>query len=100
MINVIALLYGGFMIVNIGLWVSTWFGDFGTDLRALSNPFINTFLSWGGNVLEGLPAIPVFETLVGLVVVGGGIYYLVSQRGKLDAVQIEADAATGEAVIG
>ncbi len=99
-INVIALLYGGFMIVNIGLWVSTWFGDFGTDLRALSNPFINTFLSWGGNVLEGLPAIPVFETLVGLVVVGGGIYYLVSQRGKLDAVQIEADAATGEAVIG
>ena len=99
-INVVALLYGGFMIVNIGLWVSSLFGDFGTDLRALSNPFINTFLSWGGNVLEGLPAIPVFETLVGLVVIGGAIYYFVSQRGRLDAVQVEADTATGEAVIG
>ena len=99
-INVVALIYGGFMIINIGLWVSAAFGDFGTDLRALSNPFINTFLTWGGKVLEGLPAIPVFETLVGLVVVGGAVYYLVSQRGRLDAVQVEADAATGEATIG
>jgi len=75
-INVLALVYGGLMIVNIGLWVNPLFGDFGTDLRALSNPFINTFLSWGGEVLEGLPAIPVFETLVGLVVLFGAAYYL------------------------
>jgi hypothetical protein len=88
------------MIVNIGLWV--WpevFGVFGNDLRALTNPFINTFLSWGGDVLTGLPAIPVFEALVGLVLVIGVLYYLVTgQGGKADAV--EADAATGEAIIG
>ena len=98
-INVLALIYGGLMIVNIGLWVAPdLFGDFGTDLRALSNPFINTFLSWGGEVLSGLPAIPVYETLVGLVVLVGLIYYLVAQRGRED--RIEADTATGEAVIG
>jgi amino acid transporter len=98
-INIVALIYGGLMIVNIGLWVApNLFGDFGTDLRALSNPFINTFLSWGGEVLSGLPAIPVFETLVGLVVLVGAIYFLVAQRGRED--RVEADAATGEAVIG
>ena len=97
-INIVALIYGGLMIINIGLWVSPLFGDFGTDLRALSNPFINTFISWGGSVLDGLPAIPVFETLVGLVVIVGLIYYVVAQRGRADAV--EADVATGEAVIG
>jgi amino acid transporter len=97
-INALALIYGGFMIVNIGLWVSPLFGDFGTDLRALSNPFINTFLSWGGAVLDGLPAIPVFETLVGLVIIIGAIYYVVAQRGRADVV--EADLATGEAIIG
>jgi amino acid transporter len=97
-INALALIYGGLMIINIGLWVSPIFGDFGTDLRALSNPFINTFLSWGGNVLENLPPIPVFETLVGMVAVVGAIYYIVAQRGRADA--IEADVATGEAVIG
>ena len=98
-INLLALVYGGFMIVNIGLWVApNLFGDYGTDLRALSNPFINTFLTWGGTVLDGLPAIPVFETLVGLVVIVGAVYYAVAQRGRADAVA--ADAATGEAVIG
>jgi amino acid transporter len=98
-INVVALIYGGFMIVNIGLWVAPdLFGDFGTDLRALSNPFINTFLSWGGEVLSGLPAIPVYEALVGLVILVGAIYYLVAQRGRED--RVEADAATGEATIG
>lgn len=98
-INVLAVLYGGFMIVNIGLWADqNLFGSFGTDLRTLSNPFINTFLSWGGNVLEGLPPLPVFETLVGLVIGVGAVYYVFAQRGHADAVA--ADAATGEAVIG
>jgi amino acid transporter len=98
-INVLALIYGGLMIINIGLWVAPdLFGDFGTDLRALSNPFINTFISWGGEVLTGLPAIPVYETLVGLVVLVGVIYYLVAQRGR--AERVEVDPATGEAMIG
>ena len=30
----------------------------------------------------------------------GALYYLVAQRGKLDQVQLVADEATGEAVIG
>jgi hypothetical protein len=34
------------------------------------------------------------------VLLVGAVYYVIAQRGKLDAVQIEADAATGEAVIG
>jgi amino acid transporter len=97
-INLVALVYGGFMIINIGLWINPAFGDFGTDLRGLSNPFINTFLTWGGAVLDGLPAIPVFEALVGIVLIVGAVYYLVAQRGRADAV--EADVATGEAVIG
>ena len=92
------------MVINIGIWTSPIFGDFGNDLRNLwSNPFINTFLAFGTtsegkpNILSGLPAWPVFETLVGLVFVVGLIYYLVAQRGRED--RVEADLATGEAVI-
>jgi amino acid transporter len=104
-INVVALIWGGFMIINIGLWTSSWFGDFGNDLRnTWSNPFINTFLAIGKNadgtpnILTGLPAIPVFETLVGLVLIFGAVYYVATgQRGHVD--KVEADLATGEAVI-
>ena len=105
-INALALLWGGAMIINIGLW--TWpdvFGQFGNDLRnTWSNPFINTFLALGKdaegnpNILTGLPAIPVFEALVGTVVIAGAIYYLVAQRGHVETLEI--DPATGEAVIG
>jgi amino acid transporter len=105
-INALALVWGGVMIVNIGLW--TWpevFGQFGNDLRnTWSNPFINTFIAIGknpdgsANVLTGLPAIPVFEALVGTVLIAGLIYYLVAARGRED--HVEVDAATGEAVIG
>jgi hypothetical protein len=37
---------------------------------------------------------------VGTVLVVGALYYLVAQRGKLDQIQVEADQATGEAIIG
>jgi amino acid transporter len=104
-INILALIWGGVMVVNIGIWTDTnLFGDFGNDLRnTWSNPFINTFLSLGKgadgkpNLLSGLPAWPVFETLVGVVVVIGLVYYLVAQRGREDAVA--PDVATGEAVL-
>jgi amino acid transporter len=99
-INVLALVWGGAMILNIGLW--TWpqvFGDFGNDLRnSWSNPFINGFLQIGGQKLDWLPAWPVFESLVGVVVVAGAVYYAVAQRGRED--RVEADIATGEATIG
>jgi hypothetical protein len=51
-----------------------------------------------GQKLDGLPAWPLFETLVGLLLVLGSIYYLIAVRGR--AVEIEADAVTGEGVIG
>ncbi len=99
-INIAALIWGGLMVVNIGIWTDQGlFGVFGNDLRnTWSNPFINTFLKVGGNLLDGLPAWPVFETTVGLVVIVGAIYYVVAQRGHED--HVEADIATGEAVIG
>src|SRR5439155_1373678 len=100
-INILALVWGSAMVINIGIWTSPIFGDFGNDLRNLwSNPFINTFLAFGTNsegkpnILSGLPAWPVFETLVGLVVIVGLVYYLVAQRGRED--RVEADIATGE----
>ncbi|HEY8921977.1 MAG TPA: amino acid permease [Candidatus Limnocylindria bacterium] len=103
-INFVALLWGGVMVINIGIWTSPIFGVFGNDLRnTWVNPFINTFLAFGknadgtANVLTGLPAWPVFETLVGLVFVVGLAYYLLVQRGRED--RVEADLATGEAMI-
>ena len=101
-INILALIWGGLMIINIAIWTDpNLFGVFGNDLRnTWSNPFINTFIKIGGQVQEGLPAWPIFETLVGAVVLIGAVYYVVAQRGKLDVVQVQADAATGEAMIG
>jgi amino acid transporter len=99
-LNILALLWGGAMIVNIGLWQSSMFGDLGNELRATwSNPFINTFLQIGGQKLDGLPAIPVFEALVGMVFVVGLVYYFGAERGRIAREKIEADAATGEAMI-
>jgi amino acid transporter len=100
-INVLALVYGLLMVINIGLWEWEGFGDFGNELRSIwSNPPINTFLQWNGETLSDLPAIPVFEFFVGFVLVLGVVYYLASgQRRKEDTVQIEADTATGETMI-
>jgi amino acid transporter len=103
-INVLALIWGTAMVINIGIWTSPIFGVFGNDLRnTWSNPFINTFIAFGkkadgsANILEGLPAWPVFETLVLTVVIIGAIYYFAVQRTRED--RVEPDLATGEAVI-
>ena len=86
------------MIINIGLWTDPMFGAFGDTLRETwSNPFIDTFLTFGGEPIPGLPHWPVFETLVGAIVLVGAVYYLVAQRGRED--RIDADVATGEAMI-
>ena len=101
-LNIFALVWGAFMIINIALWTDPGlFGVFGNDLRnTWSNPFINTFIKVGGTLQDQLPAWPIFETVVGIVLGVGALYYVVAQRGKSDATLIEADAATGEAVIG
>ena len=72
-LNIFALIWGGFMIINIALWTDpSLFGVFGNDLRnTWSNPFINTFVKVGGQVQTGLPAWPIFETLVGAVLIVG-----------------------------
>jgi amino acid transporter len=100
LVNVLALIYGGIMIVNVGLWASPQlFGDFGGDGRAYWNPLINGLFEINGQKLEGLPAWPLYESLVGLLLVTGAIYYAVAIRGKAADVE-SADAITGEQVIG
>ena len=100
-LNLLALIWGGLMIINIGIWESPIFGDFGNALRSTwSNPPINTFLQWNGETLSGLPAWPVFETFVGAVLVTGVLYYVLSGQGRReDTSALLADAITGEAVI-
>jgi amino acid transporter len=101
LVNVLALLYGGLMIVNIALWADTGlFGDWGTDGRLFWNPFINTFIKPFGQEISGLPAWPVFETLVGAILLFGVIYYAVAVRGTAHDVETQADLVTGEEVIG
>jgi amino acid transporter len=98
-INIAALIWGALMLINIGLWASPeLFGDFGGDGRAYWNPLINGLFKVNGQPIDGLPAWPLFESLVGLLLVVGAIYYLVAIRGR--APDIEADSVTGEAVIG
>jgi hypothetical protein len=98
-VNILALIYGGTMIVNIALWKSPLFGDFGGEGRDFVNPPFASFFTPGGNKIEGLPAWPTFEVILVTLVLVGALYYAVALRGKRD-VAVEADAATGEAVIG
>ena len=84
--------------MNIALWADPMFGDFGTEGRAYWNPAINSFLQLFGTPLEGLPAWPLFETIVGTLLVFGGLYYAIAIRGR--KADVGADAATGETLIG
>ena len=98
-VNILAILYGGLMLINIAIWQDeALFGNFGGAGRAITNPTIDGFIKPFGNVIEGLPAWPVFEVLVATLLITGALYYLVSIRGR--AADVEADVATGETVIG
>jgi urea carboxylase system permease len=97
-LNILALIYGGVMIVNFALWNNPAFGDWGNELRDLTNPTINTLTFLGSEALSSLPALPVYESFLGIVLIAGAIYYAVAQRGHVEA--IAADVATGEATIG
>lgn len=82
-INILALLWGGIMIINIALWNSPeLFGDFGSGGRAYWNPLINGLFTINGQKLDQLPAIPLYETVVGALLIIGALYYLVSVRGR------------------
>jgi amino acid transporter len=98
-INVLALVWGGLMIINFGLWSdSGLFGNFGSDLRDFTNPSL-TIITSGGNKLGFLPDIPFYEGTVALILIVGLVYYFATGQGrKVD--KTEADLVTGEAVIG
>jgi amino acid transporter len=99
LVNTLAIVYGGLMLLNIGLWQDAGlFGDFGGAGRAITNPTIDGFIKPFGTAINGLPAWPIFETLVGTLLVTGAIYYAVSVRGR--QADVETDLATAEAVIG
>jgi amino acid transporter len=99
LVNALAIVYGGLMLLNIGLWQDAGlFGDFGGAGRAITNPTIDGFIKPFGTAINGLPAWPIFETLVGTLLVTGAIYYAVSVRGR--QADVETDLATAEAVIG
>ena len=113
-INIAALVWGGLMIVNFALWQSDAFGALGTQswtipasgstaaqvigLRTQTNPTIDT-LSFLGNVMSGLPQIPLFEFTLATILVTGGLYYLATERRRLPEETIAADEVTGEATI-
>ena len=99
-VNVLALIWGGAMIINIGLWQDTGlFGDFGGDGRGFTNPSFGSFFTPFGNTIENLPVWPSFEVIVATILVFGAIYYFFEVRGRVHDVE-SADAVTGEAVIG
>jgi urea carboxylase system permease len=96
-INVIAIVYGGLMVINFGLWKNALFGGFGTALRDYTNPSL-TIITSGGKTISWLPDLPFFEATILLILVVGAVYYVATGQGrKVD--QVEADLATGEAVI-
>ncbi len=66
--------------------------------RDLTNPTINTLSIFGSDPLTGLPAWPIFETFLGIVLVVGIAYYAVALRGRVDHAAA-ADIATGETAI-
>jgi amino acid transporter len=97
-INILALVWGGVMIINFGLWSdSGLFGNFGSDLRDYTNPSL-TIITSGGNSLSFLPDIPFYEGTVLLILVVGLVYYYATGQNRRED-RVEADLATGEAMI-
>lgn len=98
-VNILALVWGGLMIVNIGIWQDTSiFGAFGGDGRAYTNPGFSAFFTPFGQTYEDLPPWPTFEVIVATILIFGALYYAVAVRGQ--AHDVESDSATGESVIG
>jgi len=109
LINALALIWGGAMIINFSLWRSDMFGSLGTAtynladgtpyaIRDLTNPYLNELIV-NGSKLSFFPPIPFFEATVLLIVVTGLVYYFAVERGRIAREKLEADAATGDAVI-
>jgi len=98
-INIVALVYGGVMLINFALWHNDAFGDWGNALRDLTNPTINTLTFLGSAPLSGLPAWPLFEVFLAVILIVGVVVYFIGERLRLAGRDVEADAATGEVSI-
>jgi len=100
LVNVLALVWGGVMLVNFSIWQDTsLFGDFGGDGRGFTNPGFGIFFTPFGQTIENLPNWPMFEVIVAVILISGAIYYAASVRGRAHDIE-SADAITGEATIG
>ena len=98
-INIAALVWGGAMLVNFALWQDKGlFGEFGGDGRGFTNPGFAIFFTPFGQTLENLPNWPMFEVIVGVILLTGALYYALEVRGR--AHDVESDSATGETMIG
>lgn len=98
-VNILALVYGGLMLINIALWhAPELFGDFGLEGRDYTNPPFAAFFTPFGQTYEGLPEWPTFEVLLAVILIVGAVYYLVSVRGRPHDIE-SADFVTGEATI-
>jgi amino acid transporter len=99
-INILALIWGGLMIVNIGLWNDTaLFGDFGTEGRLFWNPTLNTVIKPFGQEVAGMPTWPFFETIIALILIVGTIYYVaVVRRQAADVEGEDTDQVPGSAI--
>jgi urea carboxylase system permease len=98
-VNIAALVYGGLMLFNIAIWQDKGiFGEFGGDGRGFTNPAFSAFFTPFGQTYENLPPWPTFEVIVVAILLLGAIYYVAEVRGR--AADVEADTATGEALIG
>jgi urea carboxylase system permease len=73
LVNVLALVWGGSMLINF-LWP-----------RSASNPPLSALPNIPD--LGPLSNVPIFEATIGVLLVVGGIYYLVAQRGKTDTLR-------------
>ena len=72
-VNILALVYGGLMILNIGIWQSDIFGAFGGEGRAFVNPSFGAFFTPFGNTIEGLPEWPTFEVILATLLIVGAV---------------------------
>jgi len=108
-VNILALIWGGLMIINFALWQTDTFGALGTGtytlpdgtvvgFRDLTNPLVS-LIGVAGQKLDFLP-IPVFEFALGTVLVVGLVYYFAVERRRISGEIVAADVATGEATIG
>jgi len=99
LINILALIWGGVMVINIALWNDPGlFGDFGSAGRAWWNPFLNTFVTPLGQKVDWMPAWPLFETMTIAILIIGAIYYLGVVRRQ--APDVEGTDTEPDAVIG